>query len=319
MRVKKINKSTQGLLEGASTPFGIGKYGTAAYEAKVQKAASGEDYDGMSYGSLRQIADTRFLVEGVDYSNEAELKAKLINMDIKSVVSPSAMSKAAGISAIGDGFPKLQEALLSRGRNSAYGPLIGAFAGGISRTGIPSLQQAFAQLVGGNTRSAAINALKNQGYDESQITNGDIRKYMQQPLASLAGNVGVPLIDNALFGNPNTNYSQEGSSVGGAILSLAPGLLGTGLGAFAGPVGMLAGSLLGGLFKKSTGPSPEDIARREHEQNLEKLLDGMNKLLRPQYDFYRATNGAALFGVGSGWLSGRAASRFGNAAAAGAL
>lgn len=95
------------------------------------------------------------------------------------------------------------------------------------------------------------------------------------------------------------NYSQEGSQIGGMAASLG---LGAALGAWAGPVGILAGGLIGSLFGKKKAPDPN---LEQHRKRLEELLQTISNRLKPQEDFYRTIKGTALFGSESRHFGGR--------------
>lgn len=111
---------------------------------------------------------------------------------------------------------------------------------------------------------------------------------------------GGSLVANMLVGTMG-GQAQMGSQLGGM---LAP-LLFTGLGAWAGPLGILGGGLIGSLFgkKKQQDPSIE-----QHRKRLEELLQSINNRLKPQEDFYRTIKGSVLWGSASRSFGGRASS-----------
>lgn len=111
---------------------------------------------------------------------------------------------------------------------------------------------------------------------------------------------GGSLVANMLV-NTMGGQAQMGGQIGGM---LAP-LLFTGLGAWAGPLGILGGGLIGSLFgrKKQQDPSIE-----QHRKRLEELLQSINNRLKPQEDFYRTIKGSVLWGSASRSFGGRASS-----------
>lgn len=122
------------------------------------------------------------------------------------------------------------------------------------------------------------------------------------------GLLGENVIQSTLPGMLGKNsFSNEGSQLGGMAASMGAF---AGLGAWAGPVGALGGALLGSLFKRKSGPSPEEQAIKEWQKRVVDLLNNIDKSLRPQEDYYRSVKNE-IFGSASRYWSGRAHSGLG--------
>jgi hypothetical protein len=137
--------------------------------------------------------------------------------------------------------------------------------------------------------------------------------------AQIGGNILVNWIGTSVFSGKDPGAVGMGTSLGSGIGGwlASQGLL-KGLGASAGPVGIIGGAILGGLLGGLFGGAkkdPEEEARkqreRQHQERVEELLSRIDKSLRPSSDFYRAIKGDVLYGASSGWYSGRAYSRLG--------
>lgn len=112
---------------------------------------------------------------------------------------------------------------------------------------------------------------------------------------NLAAGLGTYLVGQI---SPNS-YNNEFSTLGGAI--------GTALGGPAGAaLGSIGGALFGGLFKKKSGPDPEDEARKQFQNKLIDLVSGINKSLQQAPDFFRAFSREAILGSPSRHYGGRA-------------
>jgi hypothetical protein len=138
--------------------------------------------------------------------------------------------------------------------------------------------------------------------DYASMSSSARARYAQTQFGEAAMNLGGSLVGNflgsdLLHGDPNTVSQLSG--IGGAIMPL----IATGLGAWAGPIGMVVGGLLGGLF--SHRHSQPDPAEEAHRRKVEDLLSRMDRSLRPVADYYSSIKGVALYGQSSRYLSGR--------------
>lgn len=131
-------------------------------------------------------------------------------------------------------------------------------------------------------------------------SNGNFKNLFKNKgaMSDFGGSI-VQELAPGLFGRGN--HSDMGSQLGGMAAGFMPSL-----GAWAGPVGALGGALLGSLFKKKSGPSPEEQAAKDHAKRVEQLLNNIDKSLRPQADYFKSIRSDVLFGSASRWFSGRA-------------
>lgn len=127
------------------------------------------------------------------------------------------------------------------------------------------------------------------------------------------GNIGGNMLGSALFPNKDSASIMAGTSLGTALGGAFGSQIFAGLGAFGGPVGAMAGGIIGGLFgglfggkKKDPEKERQKQLQKQHQDNLEKLLNSIDKRLRPQEDYFNTIRGEALFGASSRWFSGRA-------------
>ena len=138
-------------------------------------------------------------------------------------------------------------------------------------------------------------------------------RFAKTQLGYAAMDIGGSLVGNylgqAVGGDPGS--VSMGSTLGGAV---AP-LLFSGLGAWAGPVGMVVGGLLGGLFGKKRAQA--DPREEQHRQRVEDLLGSMDKSLRQIGGPYGMIKGTALWGQAPRYLSGRYLNSMGLAGAYG--
>lgn len=177
-----------------------------------------------------------------------------------------------------------------------------AFLGALQSGGDPiaAFAGAYQNIDGQDAQQRLIQGLFNRG---SYQKMGKMSRKMHFDKGAfnkdlIAG--GGSLVANMLVGTMG-GQAQTGSQIGGM---LAP-LLFTGLGAWAGPLGILGGGLIGSLFgkKKQVDPSIE-----QHRKRLEELLQSINNRLKPQEDFYRTIKGSVLWGSASRSFGGRASS-----------
>jgi hypothetical protein len=185
-----------------------------------------------------------------------------------------------------------------------------AFITALSTRGADPITAFASQMGGGNVMMESMNRLTGALFNKKQYQVkdpkfgwglGGIKSRFDKgaftkDLISGAGGLGAQMLVNAMF--KSNSYANEGSSIAGSLFPL----LFQGLGAWAGPIGILAGGLIGSLFKKKA-VGPDDPSVAEHRKRLEELLSSINNRLRPQEDFFRGIN---PFGASSRWFGGRA-------------
>ena len=138
-----------------------------------------------------------------------------------------------------------------------------------------------------------------RGPDGNLISAASLRnRSLTGAAADLGGMFLGNLIGQRVF-NGDPTAVNFGSQLGGA---LGPSLF-QGLGAWGGPVGMVLGGALGGLFSRRRNPQDEQMAA--WRRDVIRLLSSMDKSLRPRPG-YDPVNSQVLYGEASRFLGGRA-------------
>jgi polyhydroxyalkanoate synthesis regulator phasin len=168
------------------------------------------------------------------------------------------------------------------------------------------LAQAYPQFIGENGKFNKGMAAQAFGYNLA---------------GNFLGNIGGNMVGQAIFpGRDPASIglgSTLGTAAGGMLAAAGTGIFGAsglmGLGAAAGPVGMVLGGVIGGLFGGLFGgskPDPEEERQKQlqkqHQDRLEELLSRIDRSLRPMPDYFRTLRNDVLYGSASGWYSGRA-------------
>ena len=194
-------------------------------------------------------------------------------------------------------FEGLQAGLEGFGRSGRLSDFFGGLAGASPRYDM------FGSFMG--SRVSYADWARSRGYDPNDLSRQQeyeqFKKVNLGNLYSGAAHIVSPALNKLIYGN-RMNYGQEGATLGG--IAAGAGLLGgLGLGAFAGPVGILAGGLLGGLFGKRN--DAERQALSQHQKRLEELLSTISKQLRPQEDVFRFVRGSIVAGSAEKWYGDR--------------
>lgn len=150
----------------------------------------------------------------------------------------------------------------------------------------------------------------------------NLNRMKQTAMGNIVKNMAGDFLGNYLGqqvagSNVDPVYSNVGTLLGGSLATAGTGIFGAaglaGLGSFAGPVGAVAGGLLGGVIGRLFGGRSRrrDPADDEMQKKMVELLSRIDKSLRPQADYFRTVKGDVLFGSASAWFSGRAYARIG--------
>ncbi|XAI95520.1 hypothetical protein [Microcystis phage Mvi-JY20] len=189
--------------------------------------------------------------------------------------------------------------------SAMYQPLIGDTMGARNRN-----FQVASSLLTGRFNDATLSGLGYmrmpvpgqavyRGPDGNLISAASLRnRALTGAAADLGGMFLGNLIGQRVF-NGDPTAVNFGSQLGGA---LGPSLF-QGLGAFGGPVGMVLGGALGGLFSRRRNPQDEQMAA--WRRDVIRLLSSMDKSLRPRPG-YDPVNSQVLYGEASRFLGGRA-------------
>ncbi len=174
-----------------------------------------------------------------------------------------------------DGGYAAAQALLATGRADAT---FGAFAGALPNAGGQAINRLFQNKYKGMTtgNNGAMKSAKGQQTSD---------------IASIVAQYGV----NALM--KKNSYANEGAQVGGMASALGAF---AGLGAAAGPVGMIAGGLIGSLFGKKKERDPAEDAYRKKQLDI---LNSIDHSLRAVPDYIRTR--VQTFNAASAYLGAR--------------
>lgn len=298
------NNLTQSLhgLDDEETAFRLGNYIALSMAGK-------------SPAEIKSIMAQR----DVEFARRRSIRTQAIYAAAGAQLQATDFNRLRRLDALNTGFAGGAENLFNNplslfmGGGLAFGQSV--FGGVNTQTmqGIQGRVSLLAALMAGTTTPDLLLA---NGFREMDSVGGRLfagpggRTYTQRQLRahllqSAGMDFGGTLIGNYLGrqvgGDPEAvNF---GSQLGASFLpSIFPAL-----GAFAGPIGMIGGGLLGGLFSRK---KREDFTEQWMKEVV-KLLREMNKNLRPRPEF-GAVNGEALFGQASRYISGRSSDGLGS-------
>lgn len=199
--------------------------------------------------------------------------------------------------------------------SSLVGPYIGEQMGQLSNR----LVLSGALATGRNLSSQQLQILGLRSVNGQLFRGGQkisanrvFRTQLGESAAMFGGNLLGQFAGTALGGDPAS------VNLGIQIGALAGPSLFAGLGMFGGPVGAVAGGVLGGLFGRRRNNQEEQEAR-QWRQNVLRLMGQMDKSLRPVGDYFQTAKGEQLFGTASRYHGNRYNSGLGREAALGVL
>lgn len=214
--------------------------------------------------------------------------------------------------------------LFEQNQSSGFMNLVAAFTNSTGKlAGMPAMSSFFP------TDPTAIALAQKMG---TYGKWGAIRNFGYNFLGNLGGNLLGGMVGNAIFPGRSSESIGIGSSLGtmfgGSLAAAGTGIFGSmglfGLGAAAGPVGMVLGGMLGGMLGGLFGggkADPEKERRKQLEDQrqdrLIEVLSRLDKSLRPLPDYMRTIRGDVLYGSSSRWYSGRAYNELGLQTSAG--
>jgi len=277
-------------------------FGNMGFQTPTEKYKAGYDDQIANIDRMQQAGDTQGLIRaalGRDPKGLGEM-IKYSSMSPSVLASMAKYRASQGLSYSGrvqaDYKTQLQEGGMAALQALASGQdVAGAFASKYNNIlGNDALQR----LLGGRSSYTTFGVTGHSKWGIPSFGNKFNKGAFSRDLISGGGGMAAQMLVGMLGQN---NYSQEGSSIGGMLAGAGAF---AGLGAWAGPVGILAGGLLGALFgkKKHQEEDPNIVA---HRKRLEELLSSINNRLKPQEDVFRGIRGDVLFGSASRLYSGR--------------
>lgn len=170
---------------------------------------------------------------------------------------------------------------------------ISAFAGALENT---SFNDSMA-ILRSNKAGLGFQTYPFVGEASTQFPGRTYKGLRSDAMINVGSQVGGSMIVNAM--TSDNSYAQEGMQLGSAF---GPAVF-AGLGPWGAGVGLLAGGLLGGLFKKKN--TQEDQQRKQWQDRVAQLLSNIDRSLRPAPDYFRSYKKEQIMGSATKYLSGR--------------
>lgn len=278
--------------------------GKARYESPEVQLEIQQQIEQLKVGMLRQAARSYNSPKQQNAIRSAIMQDRIINT----------VSEGGG-AIISNPMMLFAGAERSAFMSSLVGPYIGEQMGQLSSR----LALSGALATGRNLSSQQLQILGLRSVNGQLFRGGQkisanrvFRTQLGESAAMFGGNLLGQFAGTALGGDPaSVNLGTQIGALAG------PGLF-AGLGMYGGPVGAVAGGILGGLFGRRRNNQEEQEAR-QWRQNVLRLMGQMDKSLRPVGDYFQTAKGEQLFGTASRYHGNRYNSGLGREAALGVL